>query len=150
MPVPPARPVDERQTIMKKLIGVGAFVLLFLLPAHAQNRAGGGGSAPSTNSNGGGGGTGAGSNGGGTSGTRLPGYPRASFDLSAVSGGDPSFAPSTFLSFDQAVAEGKAIMAADQKSVAQSAVENSTTPKAKAKFSWVQDANGKVVPAAQQ
>jgi hypothetical protein len=135
---------------MKKLIGVGALVLLFLLPAHAQNRAGGGGSAPSTNSNGGGGGTGGGGNGGGTSGTRLPGYPRASFDLSAVSGGDPSFAPSTFLSFDQAVSEGKAIMAADQKSVAQTAVENSSTPKVKAKFSWVQDANGKVVSAAQQ
>jgi hypothetical protein len=135
---------------MKKLIGVGALVLLFLLPAHAQNRAGGGGSAPSTNSNGGGGGTGGGGNGGGTSGTRLPGYPRASLDLSAVSGGDPSFAPSTFLSFDQAVSEGKAIMAADQKSVAQTAVENSSTPKVKAKFSWVQDANGKVVSAAQQ
>ena len=132
---------------MKKLIGVVALVLLFSLPAHAQSKGMGVGSSASSNSSGGG--TGAGGIGGGTSGSHLPGYPRASFNVSAVSGGDPSFAPSTFLSFDQAVAEGKAINAASQKSLAEIATENSTVPKAKAKFTFVQNADGKVVPPAQ-
>jgi hypothetical protein len=151
MPVPPAVPVDERQTNMKKLIGIAAFVLLFSIPAHAQSRGGGVGSAPSANVAGGGGAGGTGGGGiGGNGGARLQSYPRASFEASSVSGGDPSFAPSTFLSFDQAVAEGKAIIAADQKSLAQTAAENSATPKAKAKVTFVQDAEGKVVPTAQQ
>jgi hypothetical protein len=151
MPVPPAVPVYERQTNMKKLIGIAAFVLLFSIPAHAQSRGGGVGSAPSANVAGGGGAGGTGGGGiGGNGGARLQSYPRASFEASSVSGGDPSFAPSTFLSFDQAVAEGKAIIAADQKSLAQTAAENSATPKAKAKVTFVQDAEGKVVPTAQQ
>jgi len=151
MPVPPAVPVHERQTNMKKLIGIAAFVLLFSIPAHAQSRGGGVGSAPSANVAGGGGAGGTGGGGiGGNGGARLQSYPRASFEASSVSGGDPSFAPSTFLSFDQAVAEGKAIIAADQKSLAQTAAENSATPKAKAKVTFVQDAEGKVVPTAQQ
>jgi hypothetical protein len=41
-------------------------------------------------------------------------------------------------------------VAANQKSLAQSAAENSAAPKAQAKFRFVQDANGNVVPAAQQ
>jgi hypothetical protein len=152
MPVPPAVPVNERQTNMKKLIGIATFVLLFSIPAHAQSRGGGIGSAASANAAGGGGaGGGTGGGGiGGNGGARLQSYPRASFEANTVSGGDPSFAPSTFLSFDQAVAEGKAIIAADQKSLAQTAAENSATPKAKAKVTFVQDAEGKVVPTAQQ
>jgi hypothetical protein len=135
---------------MKKFLGVTAFVLLFSIPAHAQTRgggvsAGGGGNSPSSS---GGGGIGGGSIGGNVS--RLSIYPRATFDVSAVSGSDPSFAPSTFLSFEQAVAEGKAINAANQKSLAEAAAENSAAQKAKAKFAFVQDANGKVVPAARQ
>jgi hypothetical protein len=136
---------------MKKLVGVAALVLLFSIPAHAQAKGGSVGSS-STNA-GGSGGSGGGIGGGslgGTNGARLPSYPRASFDVSAASGGDPSFAPSTFLSFDQAVAQGKAILAANQKSLAQIAAENSTAPKTKAKFSFVQDADGNVVPAAQR
>ena len=133
---------------MKKLIGVVALVLLFSFSAHAQGKGMGVGSSASSNSSGGGG-TGSGGIAGGTSGSHLPGYPRASFAVSAVSGGDPSFAPSTFLSFDQAVAEGKAINAASQKSLAEIATENSTVPKAKAKFTFVQNADGKLVPTAQ-
>ncbi len=139
---------------MKRFLGVAAFVLLFSISAQAQVKASAGSSGSSaTNFNGGGGGTGGsgigGSSMGGTNGARLPSYPRATFDVTAVSGGDPSFAPSTFLSFDQAVAEGKAMIAANRKSLGQIAMENSTAPKAKAKFSFVQDANGNVVPAAQ-
>jgi hypothetical protein len=135
---------------MKKLLGVATFVLLFSMPAHAQNRgggvsAGGGGNAPSSSGGGGVGGSGIGSNG-----SRLAIYPRATFDVSAVSGSDPSFAPSTFLSFEQAVAEGKAINAANHKSVAETAAENTAARKAKAKVTFVQDGNGKVVPTAQQ
>ena len=135
---------------MKKLIGVVALVLLSSLPAHAQARGPAVGSSSSSISQGGGaGGAGTGSV-GGSGNSRLPGYPPTSFAVSAVSGGDPSFAPSTFLSFDQAVAEGKAIIAADQKSLAQTAAENSATPKATAKVTFVQDAEGKVIPTAQR
>jgi hypothetical protein len=147
--------VDERQTIMKKLLGVAAFVLLFSIPAHAQAKGGASAGMSATNSgaNAGvsGGGTSSGGGiGGGNGSGRLPTYPRASFDVVAVSGGDPSFAPSTFLSFDQAVAEGKAMAAANEKSLGQIATENSAVAKAKAKLAFVQDANGDVVLAARQ
>ncbi len=134
---------------MKELLGVAAFVLLLSIPAHAQTRGAGQTTTPTSSFNGGGGGTGGGSI-GGTNGARIPAYPRATFDMSEVSGGDPSFAPSTFRSFDQAVAEGKAILAEDQKSLGQIAAENSTKPKATTKFTFVQDANGNVVPAARR
>jgi hypothetical protein len=131
---------------MKKLIGVVALVLLSSLPAHAQAKGGAVGSSSSPISQGGGGTGSSGAGGGG--GSRLPGNPPTAFAVSAVSGGDPSFAPSTFLSFDQAVAEGKAINAASQKSLGEIAAENSTAPKAKSKFTFVQNADGNVVPAA--
>ena len=131
---------------MKKLIGGVALGLLSSLPAHAQGKGGAFGSSPSPISQGGGGAGSSGAGGGG--GSRLPGIPPTTFAVSAVSGGDPSFAPSTFLSFDQAVAEGKAINAASQKSLGQIAAENSTAPKAKSKFTFVQNTDGSVVAAA--
>lgn len=134
---------------MKIFFGVSAFVLLCSIPAHAQVRGAGQSATPTSSFNGGGGGTGGGSIGGANV-ARIPSYPRATFDMSEVSGGDPSFAPSTFLSFDRAVAEGKAILAEDQKSLGQIAAENSTKPKATAKFTFVQDANGNVVSAARR
>jgi hypothetical protein len=136
--------------IMKKVIGIAAFVLVFSIPAHGQTSKGGGigvGSSGSPNANGGGGGMAGGLNG---SGGRLPSYAAANLGAVAISGaGDPSFAPSTFLTFEQAVAEGKA-ESANQKTLAQIAAENSTTPKARAKFAFVQDANGKVVATTKQ
>jgi hypothetical protein len=131
---------------MKKLIGVVVLVLLSSLSAHAQSKGGAVGSSASSTSQSGGGGTGSGGS-SGTAGSRLQGYPRASFAVTAVSG-DPSFAPSTFLSFDQAVAEGKAINATSQKPLGEIAAENSTVPKARAKFRFVQNADGKVIPTA--
>ncbi|HXA76931.1 MAG TPA: hypothetical protein VNV41_07325 [Candidatus Acidoferrales bacterium] len=133
---------------MKKLLGITTIALLFSIPAHAQSRSTSVGSAASASASNGG--VGMGSSVGGSSSSRLPIYPRATLDVRAVSGGDPSFAPSTFLSFDQAVAEGKAITDANQKSLAQAASENSSAPKAKAKLSFVQDARGKVVSTTQQ
>jgi hypothetical protein len=135
---------------MNKLLGVAAIVMLFSIPVHAQSRGTSVGSAPAASANGGGGGIGGGAGDIGGTSARLPAYPRATFDISTVSGGDPSFAPSAFLPFEQAVAEGKAINDADRKSLAQVAAENNAALKAKAKFSFVQDANGKVVPTAQQ
>jgi hypothetical protein len=134
---------------MKIFLGVTAFVLLFSTPAHAQMRGMGQSTAPTSSYNGGGGGTGGGSIGGANV-ARIPSYPRATFDMSEVSGGDPSFAPSAFLSFDQAVDEGKVMLAVEQKSLGQIAAENSSSPKATAKFTFVQDANGHVVLAAQR
>jgi hypothetical protein len=131
---------------MKRILGIAAFVLVFSAPTHGQAFKGTGGAAPTATS------TGAGTGGSlsGTSGARLPKYPAANFSATAVSGGDPSYSPSTFLTFEQAIAEGKAVEAANQKSLAQIAAENSNTPKTKAKFAFVQDAQGKVVPVRQQ
>jgi hypothetical protein len=132
---------------MRIFLGVTVFVLLFSIPARAQMKGTGQSTAPTSSYNGGGGGTGGGSVGGATV-ARIPSYPRATFDMSEVSGGDPSFAPSTFRSFDQAVAEGRAILAEDRKSLGQIAAENSSSPKAATKFTFVQDASGNVVLAA--
>jgi hypothetical protein len=134
---------------MKMFLGVSAFVLLFSVPAHAQMRGTGQSASPMSRFNGGGGGTGGGSI-GGTNAAGIPNYQRATFNMSEVSGGDPSFAPSTFRSFEQAVAEGKAILADDQKSLGQIAAENNTRQKATAKFAFVQDANGNAVLAARR
>lgn len=129
---------------MKRLLGIAAFVLVFCLPAHGQSSKVG--AAPSSVATSGGGGIGSAVNG---TGARLPNYPSAHFSTSAVSGGDPSYAPSTFLTFEQAIAEGRA-ESANQKSLAEAATENNATPKAKAKFAFVQNAQGKVVPVPQQ
>lgn len=138
---------EWRVTIMKKVLGIAAFALIFSVPAHGQmSRGAGAGAAPGPTGNGT-------SSGGGyslsgmTIRPGLPSYPGARLDATAVSGGDPSYAPSTFMSFEQAVAEGNAENAAP-KTLAQVAAENSSAPKAKAKFAFVQDANGRVVPVA--
>jgi hypothetical protein len=131
---------------MKKVLGAAVLVMLFSVPALAQARTTGS-TAPNTTSSGGGGGVSL--SGGGGYGNKLPSYPRASFATTAASGGDSSFAPSTFLSFDQAVAEGKAVASTVQKTLGEVAAENNATAKAKAKYEFVQDANGRVVPTQQ-
>lgn len=132
---------------MKKLLGATALVMVFSVPALAQNNRGAS-SAPTPYA-GGGGGSGSLGAGGGAYGNRLPSYPAARFATSTASG-DASFAPSSFLPFDQAVAEGNAEAANVQKPVGQVAAENNAAPRAKAKYAFVQDVNGKVVPTAQQ
>jgi hypothetical protein len=135
---------------MKKVLGIAAFALIFSVPAHGQMSRGGGGagSVPGASANGSAS-SGGYSLSGSTVGPGLSSYPRARLDTTAVSGGDPSYAPSTFMSFEQAVAEGNAENAA-RKTLAQVAAENISAPKAKAKFAFVQDANGRVVPVAHQ
>ncbi len=134
---------------MKRLIGIGAFVLLFSIPAHGQTvRRMSSMSSTATNTvNGGSGGYGGSLSSG--SGGRLPIYPAAHPAMLEVNGGDPSYAPSTFLTFEQAVAEGKAANAAP-KSLGQVAAEYSTAPKARAKFAFEQDGRGNVIPATHQ
>jgi hypothetical protein len=134
---------------MKRLIGIAAFVLLYSIPAHGQTmKSSPVASSASTNVNSGGSGSYGGSLSGSTGG-RLPTYPAAHLGMKAVSGGDPSYAPSTFLTFEQAVAEGKAVNARP-KSVAEVAAENNSAPKARAKFAFEQDEHGNVIPAPQQ
>jgi hypothetical protein len=134
---------------MKRLLGLIAFVFLISVPAYGQSKgATVGGSSPMNNNA-----SGAGGGGGGTSGSaggRLPSYPPARFDVAAFSGSTTDFVPSAFLSFDQAVARGTAVVVANTRTVAEMAAENSATPKAKAKFTFVQDAQGNVVTTPRQ
>jgi hypothetical protein len=128
---------------MKKFLGVAAIVFLAALPAHAQ-RSGfsGGGAAGNAELNFGGGSIG----GSGISPTvtRLPDYPRAQFAVATVKG-DESFSPSSFMTFEQAVAEGIA-ESQPAKSLAQAAADNQAAMKAKARFEFVQDHSGRVIP----
>lgn len=131
---------------MKKVLGVVVLGLLFSIPAHAQGKGfsvtAGGGSAGGLTSGGGGAGGGAA---GGESRANLPAYGRAVFATAAYSGGEGNFAPSSFLSFDQAVEVGK-LELASRKSVAEAAAENLAAMRAKSRIEFVQDTGGNVVP----
>jgi hypothetical protein len=127
---------------MKKFLGVAAIVFLGAIPAHAQRASGMGGSSSAVLNNGGGSTAGSGIGG---SVTRLPVYPRATFATATVSGGDPSFSPSSFMTFEQAVAEGIAESQAG-KSLAQAAADNQAALKSKSRVEFVQDHGGKVIP----
>jgi hypothetical protein len=134
---------------MKKIIGIGAFVLVFAVPAHGQGvrRMGLVGSSSTNAVNGGSGGYGGSLSSG--SGSRLPIYPAAHPGMQEVNGGDPSYAPSTFLTFAQAVAEGNAANATP-KSLGEVAAEYRSAPKAQVKFAFEQDSRGNVIHATQQ
>lgn len=122
--------------------------LLFSIPAHAQGRAGGFGAGGGPN---GfptfGGAAGGGGPVGGETHANIRDYGRAQFATAAFSGGDASFAPSSFLTFEQAVEQGR-LASAPQKSVAEAAAENLASARAKSRVEFVQDAGGNVVPLA--
>jgi hypothetical protein len=131
---------------MKKVFGVVVLGLLFSVPANAQGRGGFGGSAAGSNSGGltfGGGAAGGGAV-GGQSRANIPDYGRAVFATAAYSGGEGNFAPSSFLSFEQAVEVGK-LESEGRKSVAEAAAENQAAKKAKSRVEFVQDSVGNVV-----
>jgi len=133
---------------MKKTLGIIAMGLLFSVPAYAQGKSGGfaataGGGPNGFPSSSGGGGIGGGGIGGGSR-ANLSAYPSARFATASLSG-DSSFAPSSFLTFEQAVEVGKAELA-PQKSLAQVATENIAAAKAKSRVEFVQDNGGNVVP----
>jgi hypothetical protein len=113
---------------MKRFLGLAALVFFFTLPAHAQ--LGGAISGGSLF---------------GSSFHTLPSYPSAKFVSTGVSGTEADFVPSAFVTYDQAIAQGKAAIKAETKSVARAASENSSAIKPRAKFAMVQDGEGNVV-----
>jgi hypothetical protein len=129
---------------MNKLIGVAILGLALSIPAHAQRSMAG--PAGPTGNGGGAGSPVGGSTGGAAAAFRtLPTVPRAQFLAVDVSGGDISFFPSSFMQFDKGIAEGEAILAARQKTLAEVATENRHAEKPKAKLNITQDAFGNVV-----
>ena len=71
--------------------------------------------------------------------------PPTRFAVTHVAGTDADFTPSSFRTFEQAVAEGKAALAAKSRTLAQIADENNKAQKAKARLAIMQDASGKVI-----
>jgi hypothetical protein len=134
---------------MEKILGIAVMGLLFSIPAHAQGRGGGfgAGSGPNGFPNVGGGAGGGGGPVGGEARANIRDYGRAQFATAAFSGGDASFAPSSFLTFEQAVEQGR-LASAPQKSVAEVAAENLAVARAKSRVEFVQDAGGNVVSLA--
>jgi hypothetical protein len=114
---------------MKRILGVAVLILWFAVPAHAQ---GFGGSL----------------SGGGSLGhvtfPALPSIPPAHFDVRAERGG-ADFVPSSYASYEQALAEGRAALTQQAKTLAEIARENSGIPKAKARLVLVQDDYGRAV-----
>jgi hypothetical protein len=125
---------------MKRFFGIAAIILFSSIPAHAQSRVGGSSSATIN--------FGGGSVGGGAVTTdfgHLPTYSPRQFASAAISGDESSFAPSSFMSFEDAVKEGIAESRA-AKSVAQAAADNQAAIKAKSRVEFVQDHSGNVIP----
>jgi hypothetical protein len=125
-------------------------ILGFSLPAHAQSKgtgmvAGGSSGGVTSNGTGGGGGGFGGSSGGGLTSSNfstLPSIPPAVLRSTAISGTNADFVPSTFLSYDQAIAEGQAVLDAQHKSVAEAAMENNRARRSKAKAAIIENAVG--------
>lgn len=62
--------------------------------------------------------------------------------MGTVDGNAGDYVPSTFVSYDKALAEGRALLAARPISLGQFARENQPAATAKAKFELVQDHHG--------
>jgi len=110
---------------MKHLIGIAAMICLFSLPAHAQASIGGGAlNAGSIHA--------------------LPTYPLLSNSIT-YSAGSSDFTPSTFMSYDRALAAGFAALAEHNKTLGEVAKESRERAKTKAKMVVEQDADGNMV-----
>jgi hypothetical protein len=106
-------------------IALGALAVLFVMaPIHAQGW--GGGLTPPSNF------------------PTLPWTPPTNFLSVDVSGAEATFAPSTFMTFSGAIAEGNIALKQDSKSIAQVAAESRRT-KLQSKIMIEQDENGNVV-----
>ena len=116
---------------MKLMLGVGALILLFSMPARAQSFGANVGGGSSLNS---GGGLNAGSSSHGISLHSLQTSPVATFHMSVTSGSDGDFIPSTYLPFAKAVELGKELQAAKPKTLAEVALEYRNEKKAKAEL----------------
>jgi len=125
---------------MKRLMGMAILAAGLALPAHAQApRATASGMTPGPVSAGGGGFGGGYSSGG----SKPTSCPTARFSVTSVSGSQQDYVPSTFVVYDNALAEGRDILANPPKSVAEAAHEQPSVPAEKARISFIQDVNGK-------
>jgi len=129
---------------MKRLLGLAVLALSVSVPAHAQ-RMGGSGAAVSGGSSVGGAVVGSGT----ANVPSLPNHPPREFLVTTVSGTEADFTPSTFLGYDEAMAEGRAALAARTKSLAECAKASRNSERDKAKIAFLQDANGKAFLASQ-
>jgi len=120
----------RKLTVAKSLVGLGGLVLLCSSPAHAQfgGTIGGGPSLGVVHFQ------------------SLPSYAPHTYIVTGVSGTAEDYTPSTFLTFDEAVAEGTATYA-PPKTVAEVAADMRAEKEAreKAKVIVEQDTRGKVV-----
>jgi hypothetical protein len=133
---------------MRHLIGLAVLALGLVVPTHAQAmRSAASGTANPTSSgsgSGGGGGLGGGFS-GGSIGGRLTYYPLARFSVTTVSGTQQDYVPSTFVSYDQAVATGQNELDMPPLTVAAAARQQANTHPEKAKIAVMQDDRGKVI-----
>ena len=128
---------------MKRLLGLAALALSVSVPAHAQRMGGSAGAVGGSGSVGG-----AGVSSGTANVSLLPHYSPRDFLVTSVSGTEADFTPSTFLGYDEAIAEGRAALAARTKPLAECAKESRNSERDKAKIAFLQDANGKAFLAS--
>lgn len=112
---------------MKIALSVAAAILMTSIPAGAQGIGGPGLSGP-------------------TSFHTLPWAPPAHPNAIEITG-DPTYLPSTFVSFDRAVAVGKVDLKEQAKTVADAAAESRKTASVAAKIRVAQDNNGRLIVA---
>lgn len=93
---------------MKSVLLLGAFLLIFSVPAYGQHAGAAGTPAATPNSGGGGGGGGMGVAGGGG----LLNVPVTQFHFLIASGSESDFKLTSYLAFDKAVAEGRVVLSA--------------------------------------
>jgi hypothetical protein len=131
---------------MKRLMGLAILCMSLAVETHAQanhvTAAASGGSTVTTTSAGAGGG--GGGYGGGSAGSRPASLPPAVFHMTSISGSRESYEPSTFVSYDQAVAAGKSLINTPPPTVAGAARQQASTHAGKAKLALVQDDDGRV------
>jgi len=133
---------------MKRVLCLATVMAVLALPAHGQSSKTvpvASAASPITSNSGASGGSGGSSGfsgGGSVGGPRLPAYPRTQFGVLAASGTQQDFVPSTFLEYDRALAEGRDILSNPPKTVVEAAHTQAVAPAGKARFTFVQNANG--------
>jgi hypothetical protein len=128
-----------------KIVGVAVLVLGFAVSAQAQGVRAAGAAVPPITSISGGGSAGYGGGGfsvGPSSFRTLSHFPPTRFAVKTVDGSSSDYVPSTFVPYEVAVAEGRAVLAARPVSLGQFARQNQATITPKAKVELVQDHHG--------
>jgi hypothetical protein len=131
---------------MNRLIGLTILVMGLAAPAHAQTAHAApmaSGSGSPINSTSGGSGAGSGGFGGSSIGSRPLSSPPAHFNATNVSGSRDSYVPSTFVSYDAALAAGKQLIDTPPLTVAEAARRQASAHPEKAKLALVQDDYGR-------